>query len=436
MYTFGYNFRPWLDTKVLADGPSIRSYVQATAAEYGVTDHISFGKRVTAASWSTAEGRWTVTAVDETSGATETWTCDFLIACTGYYDYDKGYRPELPGEKDFAGTLIHPQHWPEDLDYRGKRVIVVGSGATAVTLVPAMAPDAAHVTMLQRSPSYIVSLPAVDKISLALRKVLPANVVYRMARGRNILLQRAMFGFSRRRPETMRKLVLSGARKHLGQDADLSHFNPKYNPWDQRLCVVPDGDLFAALRSGRADIVTDTIETFTADGIRLASGKELKADIVVVATGLQVQLLGGAELVVDGEPVAISRRLTYKGVLLEDVPNAAIIFGYTNASWTLKADLAAEYIVRLLRHLDASGYSQVVARAGAAERSEDSVMSSLNSGYVQRANGVLPRQGKRPPWRVLNDYLRDAPMMRRGRIDDGVLQFSRTPARETEQVSA
>jgi cation diffusion facilitator CzcD-associated flavoprotein CzcO len=435
MYTFGFNFRPWLDTKVLADGPSTREYVQSTATEFGVTDHISFGRRVTAASWSTADGRWTVTAADD-AGATEEWTCEFLVACTGYYDYDRGYRPELPGESNFGGILVHPQHWPDDLDYRGKRVVVIGSGATAVTLVPAMAPDAAHVTMLQRSPSYIVSLPAVDKISLAMRKVLPADLVYRLARGRNILLQRGMFAFSRWRPDAMRKLVLFGARKHLGPDADLSHFNPKYNPWDQRLCVVPDGDLFAVLRNGTADIVTDTIETFTADGVRLASGRELPADIVVVATGLKMQLLGGAELRVDGEPVPINRRLTYKGVLLEGVPNAGIVFGYTNASWTLKADLAAEYIIRLLRHMDACGYTQVVARAGEGERSTDSVMSSLNSGYVQRGNEELPRQGKRPPWRVLNDYLRDAPMMRRGRIDDGVLKFSRTRAREAEQVSA
>ncbi|HEY2272307.1 MAG TPA: NAD(P)/FAD-dependent oxidoreductase [Jatrophihabitantaceae bacterium] len=436
MYTFGFNFRPWLDTKVLADGPSIRSYVNATAAEYGVTEHITFGRRMTAAAWSSADGHWTVTAVDEQTGTPETWTCDFLVVCTGYYDYDKGYRPELPGEADFGGTLVHPQHWPDDLDYRGKRVVVIGSGATAITLVPAMARDAAHVTMLQRSPSYIVSLPAVDKISLAMRKVLPAGFVYRLARGRNILLQRGMYAFARWRPNAMRKLVLAGARKHLGPDADVSHFKPKYDPWDQRLCVVPDGDLFSALRNGSADIVTDTIDTFTSDGIRLASGKELPADIVVVATGLQVQLLGGADLSVDGESVAVSRRVTYKGVLLEGVPNAAIVFGYTNASWTLKADLAAEYVTRLLRHMTASGYTQVVARADESERGPGSVMGTLKSGYVQRADGELPRQGLHAPWRVLNDYLRDAPMMRRGRIDDGILKFSRTPARASEQVDA
>ncbi|HZZ97345.1 MAG TPA: NAD(P)/FAD-dependent oxidoreductase [Jatrophihabitantaceae bacterium] len=436
MYTFGFNFRPWLDTKVLADGTSIRNYVNETAAEYGVPEHITFGRKATDASWSSEDGRWTVSAVDEAGGASETWTSDFLIVCTGYYDYDKGYRPELPGEHDFAGTLIHPQHWPDDLEYRDKRVVVIGSGATAVTLVPAMAQDAAHVTMLQRSPTYIVSLPAVDKISLAMRRVLPDKFNYRLARGRNILIQRAMYRFAQRRPAWMRKLVLAGARKHLGDDADLAHFNPKYNPWDQRLCVVPDGDLFNSLRSGKADIVTDTIDTFTPDGIRLTSGAELKADIVVVATGLQMQLFGGATLHVDGAPVAINRKLTYKGVLLEDVPNAAIVFGYTNASWTLKADLASEYVVRLLRYMDANGYTRAVARASDEERGTDSVMSGLDSGYVRRGDEQLPRQGKRAPWRVLNDYLRDAPMMRRGRIDDGVLQFSRTPARRSEKQPA
>jgi cation diffusion facilitator CzcD-associated flavoprotein CzcO len=434
MYTFGFNFRPWLGTKVLADGTSIREYVNATAREYGVVDHISFGRQVISASWSSAEGSWTVVAVDESGGTSETWTCGFLFVCTGYYDYDQGYRPDFPGEADFRGTLIHPQHWPQDLDYAGKRVVVVGSGATAVTLVPALAERAAHVTMLQRSPSYIVALPAYDKMAEQFRRVLPELAVYRLARGRNIAIQRAMYAFSRWRPDLMRKLVLAGARKHLGADADLRHFDPKYDPWDQRLCVVPDGDLFASLRSGNAEIVTDTIETFTPDGIRLASGTELQADIAVIATGLQMQMLGGAELSVDGAQLALNKLLTYKGVLVEDVPNAAIIFGYTNASWTLKADIAAEYVTRLLRHMDEHGYTQVVARAGADERTTDSVMSSLNSGYVRRGNARLPRQGKRAPWRVLNNYLRDAPMMRHSPIDDDVLEFSR--ARAPEPASA
>jgi cation diffusion facilitator CzcD-associated flavoprotein CzcO len=432
MYTFGFNFRPWLDTKVLADGTSIRDYVNATADEYGVREHITFGRKVVRAEWSSAEGRWTVEALDERSGATETWTCEFLMACTGYYDYDSGYRPEFPGERSFQGPLVHPQQWPDGLDHAGKRVVVIGSGATAITLVPALAETAAHVTMLQRSPSYIVSLPAVDKISLALRKVLPDDLVYRLARGRNIAIQRGMYWFARKRPATMRKLVLAGARKHLGPDADLSHFDPVYDPWDQRLCVVPDGDLFGAIRSGAADIVTDTIETFTPTGIRLASGRELEADIVVAATGLQVQLIGGAQVLVDGDPVPFNQVMTYKGVLVEDVPNFAFVFGYTNASWTLKADIACEYVARLLRFMDDNDYTQVVPRGSDEVRGTDSVLSSLKSGYVRRGDDKLPRQGTESPWQVLNNYLRDAPMLRRSRIDDGVLRFGRAGAARDE----
>jgi cation diffusion facilitator CzcD-associated flavoprotein CzcO len=436
MYTFGFNFRPWLGTKVLADGASIRNYVAATADEYDVPRHVNFGRKVVRVAWSSADELWQVDVVGEDDGTREVWTCGFLICCTGYYDYDKGYRPELPGEDDFQGTLIHPQHWPSDLDYAGKRVVVIGSGATAVTLVPALAEQAGHVTMLQRSPGYIVALPAIDKISLSMRKVLPADVVYRLARGRNILIQRGLYAFARRRPDTMRKLVHNGARKHLGAVTDLRHFTPKYQPWDQRLCIVPDGDLFDVIRNGSAEIVTDTIDRFTASGIRLRSGRELPADIVVVATGLQIQLLGGAELVVDDVPVELARQLTYKGVLIEDVPNAAVVFGYTNASWTLKADIALEYVTRLLRHMDARGYATVVARADPSERTSESIMSSLTSGYVRRGNAQLPRQGRRAPWKVLNNYLRDAPALRHGRIEDGVLQFSRSRTHESENAKA
>jgi cation diffusion facilitator CzcD-associated flavoprotein CzcO len=436
MFTFGFNFRPWRGAKVLADGTSIREYVNATADEYGVKDRISFGRKVIRADWSGEEALWRVAA--EVDGKVEIWTCSFLMACTGYYDYDSGYRPQFPGEQSFAGTLVHPQHWPAELEHAGKRVVVIGSGATAVTLVPAMADTATHVTMLQRSPTYIVSLPAVDKVSVKMRRLLPDRLVYRLTRARNIAVQRAMFAFSRRRPELMKKLVLAGARKQLGPDADLSHFTPSYNPWDQRLCVVPDGDLFAAVRSGRAEVVTDAVDTFTPDGIRLASGRELLADIVVTATGLQVQLLGGAEITVDGEPVAINRVMTYKGVLVEDVPNFAMVFGYTNASWTLKADLSSEYVARLLRYMDEHGFTEVVPRAPDDEvRGAGSVMSSLRSGYVRRGDDKLPRQGLRPPWQVMNNYLRDAPMMRRSRIDDGILRFSRTsPARQQDEAAA
>jgi cation diffusion facilitator CzcD-associated flavoprotein CzcO len=427
MFTFGYRFRPWLDMNVLADGTSIRAYVNATADEYGVREHISFGRAVERASWSSAAGRWTVEARDEASGEAEIWTARFLFACTGYYNYDHGYRPPFPGEDAFTGTLVHPQQWPADLDYSGKRVLVIGSGATAVTLVPAMAVDAAHVTMLQRSPSYVLALPAVDTISQALRRVLPAGVVYKMARARNIALQRMLYAFSRRYPDRMRKLVLAGARKRLGPGADLSHFTPRYDPWDQRLCIIPDGDLFDVIRDGHADVVTGTIETFTPDGVRLTDGTELAADIIVTATGLQVQLLGGAEIAVDGVPVSVPEKLTYKAVLIEDLPNAAVVFGYTNASWTLKADLASEFVVRLLRHMDSRGYTRVVPRAEAVERTDQSVLSSLNSGYVVRGDPFLPRQGRRGPWQVRNDFWRDAPMLRRGPIPDAALEFSADP---------
>jgi cation diffusion facilitator CzcD-associated flavoprotein CzcO len=427
MFTFGYNFRPWNETKVLADGPSIQQYVMDTAAEYRVEDHIRYGIKVLKASWSTDKGLWTVEARDETTGKKQRFTADFLMACTGYYNYDEGYRPDFPGEDDFAGQIIHPQHWPEDLDYRGKKVVIIGSGATAVTLVPAMAPDAAHVTMLQRSPTYIMSLPAEDAISAKLRKVLPDDAVFRFARRRNIRIQRALYGLARKRPKIVRSIILKGAQRHLQGKSDLKHFTPKYDPWDQRLCIVPDGDLFRVVRTGQADIVTDRVERFTESGIKLESGAELEADIIVSATGLNVQMMGGAALEIDGEPFVLNQSVTYKGVMLADVPNAVMVFGYTNASWTLKADLACEYTCRLLNHMDAHGYTQVVVHATDADRGEDSVLGSLNSGYVRRGNDRMPRQGTGGPWKVRNDYLRDAPVLRRGAIADGVLQFSSRP---------
>jgi len=425
MSTFGFNFRPWTASKVLADGPSIREYVEATANEYHVYDNIRFGQFVQHASWSSTTGRWTVQARNDATGEIDTYTARFLLGCTGYYNYDEGYRPKFPGEESFAGQIVHPQHWPEDLDYAGKRVVVIGSGATAVTLVPAMAPTAGHVTMLQRSPTYIIALPAVDKIAVWMRKFLPEMAVYRLSRIRNIGIQRLSYVVSRRWPNFMRKVVVASARRQLGPDYDLSNFTPKYNPWDQRLCVVPDGDLFRVIRDGKADVVTDTIDTFTESGVRLSSGQELPADIVVAATGLQIQMLGGATVDVDGEPLRLNEVLTYKSVLIENVPNAAMIFGYTNASWTLKADIAAQYAVRLLNYLDEHGYQQVVARAEPGDRGTDSVLGSLQSGYVMRGNPHMPRQGTRAPWIVLNNYIRDAQTLKRARFDDGLLHFSR-----------
>ena len=438
MLTFSYNFRPWNGTKVLADGPSIRAYVEETAAEYGVTAMTRFGRSVVRAEWSTPDQRWVVDAINDDTGETETYTSDFIVSAAGYYDYDEPYRPEFPGEQRFGGPVVHPQHWPDGMDCRGKRVVVIGSGATAVTLVPALADEGAQVTMLQRSPSYILSLPSHDAVSAAMRKVLPAKAVYRISRARNILLQRGLYAVARSRPGLVRRALLADARRRLGPDFDLRHFTPKYSPWDQRLCVIPDGDLFRVLRQGTAEIVTDEIDTFTEDGIRLKSGRELAADVIITATGLRVRVTGGNEIVVDGEPIRPHEKVTYKGVLIEGVPNAALIFGYTNASWTLKADIAAEFVCRLLKRMDAGGYTEVVARADDGDRADVSVLASLNSGYVQRANDALPRQGTRKPWEVLNNYLRDAAVLRYGPVEDGILSFRRVApgSKESEPLEA
>ncbi|MDR3415724.1 MAG: NAD(P)/FAD-dependent oxidoreductase [Nevskia sp.] len=424
MYTFGFNFKPWTEPKVLADGPSIKKYVRDTADEYGVTRNIRFGLKVTDASWSSEEGRWTLTAQPEAGGEPLQFTCNFLLGCTGYYNYDAGYQPEFPGQKRFQGQFIHPQHWPEGLDYAGKRVVVIGSGATAITLVPSMAGTAGHVTMLQRSPTYIMSVPAIDPLAAPMQRFLPDMVVYRLARMRNIYLQRFLYGLSRRSPKTMRRLLLAGVRRQLGGKADMRHFTPSYNPWDERLCVVPNGDLFKVIRKGQASVVTDQIETFTEHGIKLKSGQELPADIIVSATGLNIQMVGGTRIEVDGKRVSPSDCLTYKGVLIEGVPNAAIIIGYTNASWTLKADIAAEYVCRLLQHMDRKGYTQVVAHDRDNSRTEETVLGGLNSGYIRRALDQLPKQGRQAPWRITQDYVRDVPMMRQAPIDDGLLSFS------------
>ncbi|MEU7767489.1 NAD(P)/FAD-dependent oxidoreductase [Nocardia sp. NPDC049190] len=427
MYTFGYGFRPWKGTKVLADGPHIRQYIEDTAAEYGVTEHIRFGRKVTTAHWSRRAGRWTIEAYNEHTGETEVYTCDFVVGCTGYYDYDNGYRPQFPGEESFGGRIVHPQHWPGDLDYTGKRVVVIGSGATAITLIPAMSDDAAHVTMLQRSPTYITSLPADDPVAVGLKLArVPAEMAYRIGRARNIALQRASFQLSRSNPQAAKKLLLGAVRRQVGSDVDLRHFTPSYAPWDQRLCIVPNGDLFKVLRGGKASIVTDRIETFTETGIRLVSGEELAADIVVSATGLSVQMLGGASLVIDGESVNTRDRVVYKGVLLDGVPNAMMVLGYTNASWTLKADLAAEYFCRVLNHMKRHGYTWVEAVAEEGDRSAESVMGgALTSGYIRRGDAVMPRQGTNGPWRVINNYFRDRQLLRKGALEDGVLTFGR-----------
>ena len=427
MFSFGYQFRPWNELKVLADGPAIRQYVTDTAREYGVEKDIHFGLKTTSAAWSSEQRRWTVTTLHEASGETRSYTCDYLISCTGYYNYDRGYLPEFPGVANFKGQCIHPQHWPENLDYRGKRVVVIGSGATAVTVVPAMAAEASHVTMLQRSPSYIFSVPAYDTLSAVLRYVMPERWVYALARWRNIFIQRLIYKAAKRWPGKVRSWLLSGVQKQLGKDYDMRHFTPSYMPWDERLCAVPDADLFEAIKSGKASVVTDHIETFTEKGIRLKSGQELEADLIVTATGLQIQVFGGVDLKVDGEAKPIGELMTYKGVILQDVPNMAWIFGYTNAPWTLKADLAASYVCRLLKHMDRKGYDVVTAHAPAGEKQDETIFGALQSGYVNRGKTLLPRQGRDVPWRVLHNYERDRPMLKEQPIEDSALVFERRP---------
>ncbi|GGY35987.1 flavin-containing monooxygenase [Streptomyces xanthochromogenes] len=427
MSTFGFGFRPWRQARILAGGADIRQYVEDAAADGGVLERIRFGRRAVSADFSHADGRWTVDVEDETTGGRESYSAGYLVGATGYYDYDEPYRPEFPGEADYRGTLVHPQHWPEDLDHTGKRVVVIGSGATAITLLPAMAEAAASVTMLQRSPTYILALPEVDPVTAVLQKLrAPARLTHKIARTRNIALQRGSYAFCRKYPRLARKVLLGLVRARAGKNVDMRHFSPRYKPWDQRLCVVPGGDLFKVLKSGKAAIATDRIDTFTADGIRLKSGKELKADIVVTATGLSVRLLGGMALSVDGSPVDVTNRVLYKAVLLEGVPNMSLVIGYTNASWTLKADLAADYTARLLAHMRRHGHDIATPVATEADRSEFSVMGeALTSGYIARADKVMPRQGTRDPWRLWNNYYRDRAMLRGAPIEDAPLRFAK-----------
>ena len=433
MHTLGYRFKPWTDSTALADGPSILSYVREAATEADLHDRIRYHHKVASAAWSTAESRWTVEVERTDTGEAVQLTCGFLFMCSGYYDYDQGYSPEFPGIERFGGRVVHPQHWPEDLDYAGKHVVVIGSGATAVTLVPAMADTAGHVTMLQRSPSYVVSLPGEDPIANLVRRVLPEKAAYALIRWKNVLLQMGTYRLSRSRPKLVRELVRRGAVRALppGYDVD-RHFNPKYDPWDQRICAIPDGNLFDAISDGRAEIVTDRIETFTDVGIKLESGKELEADIVITATGLNLLFLGGMTISLDGEPVDVSQTMTYKGMLLSDVPNFAFTLGYSNASWTLKADLTSEYVCRLLNHMDEHGYTRCVPRAHGARPSEDPLVE-LTSGYVLRSLQHLPKQGPGDPWQLKMNYALDLRSLRHGPLTDTAMEFS-SPAAKPDPV--
>lgn len=430
MFSFGFDFRPWPGLKVLADGPSIQKYISDTAREYAISEHIHFNVELSRANRDSKKKLWTVDGIDLKTGEPRRYSCNFLISCTGYYDHHQGYLPAIPGAEDFQGDYIHPQHWPRKLDYRDKNIVVIGSGATAVTLVPTLAKDARHVTMLQRSPSYIISVPAFDKISPVLLKFLPKSWVFKFARWRNIKLQRWLFKVSKRWPNFTRKLFLRGVRKSLPTDFDMRHFTPSYNPWVQRVCAVPNDDLFKAISSGRASIETEKIETLTKKGIALKSGRQLNADIIITATGLNLKVLGDMELSLDDNPIAVNQKLTYKAVLMEGVPNMSWVFGYTNAPWTLKADIAARYICRLLNHMDKYGYDSCCATDTEGCAEDVSVMSELKSGYVKRGNKALPRQGKKYPWRLLNNYEEDTKILLSHPIEDGILNFTPRVPRE------
>jgi monooxygenase len=421
MHTLGYSFRPWSDPKAIADGPSILAYVQETAREYRLQDSIRFGHRVISADWDGTEARWTVRVRRGDEPEPITFTCSFLYACTGYYRYDEGYTPSFPGIERFAGTVVHPQHWPADLDYAGQRVVVIGSGATAVTLVPAMAARVAHITLLQRSPTYVVARPNRDPLADRIRKLLPERTALTAVRWKNALLGMVFYGLSRRRPALMRSLLRKGAIKNLppGYDVD-THFTPAYEPWDQRMCLAPDADFFRAIASGKASVVTDTIDTFTEGGIRLASGHELGADLVVTATGLNLLAIGGIDLTVDGRQIDLGSSIAYKGMMLCGVPNFAWTIGYSNASWTLKADLVAQYVCRLLNRMTADGYATVTPQPP-PPGTDLQPMIDLKSGYVLRSLAGLPKQGATAPWRLHQNYIRDVRLLKRGPIDDGVV---------------
>lgn len=424
MFTLGYSFQAWKGTNAIAGGSSILNYIRQTAKDYAIDRQIRFKHRVMRASWLSEEAKWTVEVERGESKDTVRFSCNFLFVCAGYYSYAEGYTPEFAGVDRFKGRIVHPQKWTDDVDYAGKRVVVIGSGATAVTMVPAVAEQAAHVTMLQRSPTYIISLAAKDTIATFLRRILPVKFVYSIARWKNVFLTMLLFLLSRYRPELMKKILRARVRKELGSDFDVdTHFKPSYNPWDQRLCVVPDSDLFKAMRAGRASVVTDHIETFTEQGIKLKSGAELVADLIVTATGLRLEALGGIQLTIDGQTVDIRESLSYKGMMLSDVPNLASAVGYTNASWTLKSDLICGYVCRMLKYMDKHGYRQCTPRHDGPVVATQPFFA-LSSGFIRRSTDQLPKQGSKAPWRIHQNYLIDIVTLRLGALDDGVMEFS------------
>ena len=429
MFTLGYSFKPWTDPKAIADGPSILRYIDDTAREFGIEDKIRYAQRMVSAAWSSPDARWTV-EIDH-AGERISYTCDFLYMCSGYYRYESGYTPDFPGMSAFGGRIVHPQAWPANLDYAGKRVIVIGSGATAMTLVPELAKTAAHVTMAQRSPTYVVARPSSDAVADFLRAKLPAKMAYWLVRWKNVLFGMYFYNLCKRSPEKVKAYLLGLVRTQLKPGYNLERdFTPRYNPWDQRLCLITDGDLFTAINEGRASVATDTIERFTDKGLKLSGGQEIEADVIVVATGLFLQQFGGADLTVDGAKVDVSKTLNYKGMMFSDVPNLAATFGYTNASWTLKADLIGQYVCRILNTMQAKGKRIAVAHNDDPNMPVEDFVD-FSSGYFQRALDQLPKQGARKPWRLYQNYAKDLLSLRYGKVEDGALRFL-DPAEKTE----
>ncbi len=425
MHTLGYRFKPWLHEKTIADGPAIHEYVHQTADEYKIAPHIHFGHRVVAANWSSTDARWHVTAKTADDDGERHFAARFLFMCAGYYDYDQGYTPEFSGSDDFGGQIVHPQHWPENLAYEGKKVTVIGSGATAVTIVPVMAQKGAQVTMLQRSPTYMVSRPAIDPFSKKMRKIFPEKIAYAITRFRNINLQRLAYWYARHNPKKMAGKLIEMARKELPSSVDVdTHFTPRYGPWEQRLCLIPDSDMFNAISAGKAEVVTDHIDHFTHDGIQLKSGKHIEADIIVTATGLNLVTMGKTALSIDGKPVNLGDHVNYKGVMFNDIPNLASVFGYINASWTLKTDIVADYVCRLLKAMDAKGALVANPHLDDPDMPRLPFVGDFTSGYFARSFDKLPKNGDRHPWRVLQDYAAEKKILTREPIDDGVMVFS------------
>lgn len=423
MHTLGFSFNPWPNPQAIADGPSILQYLHDTADKYGLNDHIRYQQMVESISWSSKNQIWSVTSRHPETGEATNYTCDVIWACTGYYRYDRGHMPDYPGASEFEGQIVHPQFWNDDIDYDNKEVVVIGSGATAVTLIPSMAGRTKHITMLQRSPSYLVSLPSDDMVSMMLKKVSGNTIGSALTRWKNVSRISLFYQFSRRWPGQARKFLIGEVEKKIGDVVDVKkHFSPRYDPWDQRLCFVPDDDLFDVLRAGDASVVTDTIKKFDKTGIQLDSGERLDADIIVSATGLDLVVAGGAKIEVDGEELHIGEETMYKGAMLSNLPNAILSVGYTNASWTLKCELISQYAVRLFKHMDKKNYKVFTPRMSAGDVG-DQPLIDFNSGYIERAADRLPKQGKKLPWRLYQNYALDTALFRHFPVSDEALVF-------------